>query len=180
MTEDRPAPGEEAVLQDARWRGIARYQYGLIAYPLWLLGVAGSIANGKTGSVLIVLAVFTTPIVICEWRLRKMGFLVQRDALVLVRSLNRTRIPWQEIERFELVRPHKAIDYGDRRLAVKRQQGILPRSRMPIPTLWLSARGPKRWLPPRGQTSVRWASGELTDVTAFLESQLLQHQRLAA
>jgi hypothetical protein len=176
VAEDRDTPTEGALCQDGRWPGIARVQYGMLAYPLWLLAVAGSIARGDVANVLIIVALFTSPIVICEWRLRKMGFSVQSDALILVRPLNRTRIPWEDIERFELIRPNGLIDYGDRRLAVKRRGGILPRSTMRIPTLWLSVKDTKRWFPPGGQSRLRWASGELTDIVGFLESQLERHQ----
>ncbi len=82
----------KALFQDRRWLSIARLQYGLLAYPLWLLGIGGSPSIGKLVNVLVVFGLFTVPIAICEWRLRKMGFAVEENALVLLRPLNRTRI----------------------------------------------------------------------------------------
>jgi hypothetical protein len=155
---------------------IARVQYGMIAYPLWILAVVGSISTGALSSVALAVALFTPPIAICEWRLRRMGLIVQRNAIVLVRPLNRTRIPWQEIESFELVVPPGFIDYGNRRVGVKRRHGIIPRSTMQLPTVWLSVNGEKRWPPPKGPSRLKWSGGEVADVMGFLNGQLADRQ----
>jgi hypothetical protein len=95
---------------------------------------------------------------------------------VLVRPLNQTRIPWHEIESFRLVVPPGFIDYGNRRVGVKRRQHTLPRATMAIPTVWLSARGEKRRPPLNGPTRLTCPDGEVTDIMGFLEQQLADHQ----
>ena len=170
-------PDADGVLyQDARWTWIARFQYGWIAYPLWIAGLIGSISTGVPSHVLISLALFTPPIAICEWRLRKMGLIVNSDAIVLVRPLNRTRIPWQEIESFALVSPPGWIDYGNRRIAVKRRHGVIPRFKLQIPTIWLSTKGDAHRAWPRGPSRLRWSGGEIADVLGFLNEELVEHR----
>jgi hypothetical protein len=165
----------DVLYQDARWLRIARFQYGIIAGPLWLLGLIGSISTGVPSHVALSLALFTPPIAICEWRLRKMGMIIRNNELVLVRPLNRTRIPWQQIESFTLIIPSGFIDYGARRIGVKRRHGLIPRSTMRIPTLWVSIKGEKRWPPLNGPSRLKWADGEAPDPLAFLNNQLAEH-----
>jgi hypothetical protein len=161
-----------ALYQDVRWLGSARAQYGFLAYPLLTLGLAGSISTGVPWHVGLALALFGPPILICEWRLRKMGFIVKRDCIVLVRPLNRTRIPWSDIDSFVLVMPGGWLDYGNRRVGIKRHRGRIPRVTFQVPTVWVSARPRARWVPPFGPSGLRWSGGEITDVMGFLNEQL--------
>jgi hypothetical protein len=78
-----PSASEDTVYQDARWLSCARAQYGFLAYPLLALVLAGSISTGVLWHVGVALALFGAPIVICEWRLRKMGFLPEPECIVL-------------------------------------------------------------------------------------------------
>jgi hypothetical protein len=175
MAQHSTAPNVDVLYQDKRWLGLARWQYGIFAYPFWFLGVAGSISSGRITNVLIVLAVFTPPIAICEWRLRKMGLIIRSDAILLVRPLNRTRIPWQDIEAFELIVPRGLIDYGDRRVGIRRRHGSMPRAAIRIPTVWLSIKGQHRWIGPKGPSGLKSSRGDITDVIGFLNGQLADH-----
>jgi hypothetical protein len=173
---DESRRDDDVLYQDVRWMRMGRFQYGMIAFPLWILGLVGSIGTGKLNHVVLALALFTPPIAVCEWRMRKLGLIIRRDEIVLVRPLNHTRIPWHEIESFRLVVPPGFIDYGNRRIGVKRRRHVVPRATMVIPTVWLSVRGEKRWPPPNGPSRLRSRNGEVTDVMGFLEQQLADHQ----
>lgn len=175
--DDRVDSGKGILYQDARWRRIGRVQYGMIAYPLWLLALAGSIATGALDHVVLALAIFTPPIGIYEWRLRKMGLIIRSDAIILARALNHTRIPWADIDSFRITSPPGLADYGNRRIGVKRHPHAIPRSTMVISTVWLSLNGEKRWPPLNGPSSLKWSGGEITDVIGFLDEQLTDHQR---
>lgn len=97
MADDGRPGDDDFPYQDARWMRIGRFQYGMIAYPLWILGLVGSISTGKLSHIGLALALFTPPIAVCKWRMRKLGLIIRRDEIVLVRPLNHTRIPWHEI-----------------------------------------------------------------------------------
>jgi hypothetical protein len=66
---------------------------------------------------------------------------------------------------------------GNRRVATKRHRhGIIPRSRMQIPTLWITA--PTKWpfSPFNGPITLKTSTGErIPDVMGFLNDQLLAH-----
>ena len=68
------------------------------------------------------------------------GYLIWK-VIELIRPLNRTPIGWDEIDRFELITSPGLVDRGSRRVAIKRRRhGIIPRSQMQIPTLWITDR----------------------------------------
>jgi hypothetical protein len=164
---------EDALIRDSRWPGLGRVLYGVFAYPVLIAGLVGSISTGVLSSVVVVLAVLGTPILICEWRLRMMGFILESDCIVLVRPINRTRIPWSDIDSFAFVMPGGWIDYGNRRVGIRRQHGRMPRAVVKIPTVWVSARERASWVFPRGAAGLKWAGGEITDVMGFLNEQLV-------
>jgi hypothetical protein len=174
-----PPHGEDTLYQDVRWRSIARYQYGLFASPLLILGLVGSISTGVLSNVLVALALLGTLILICEWRLRKMGFILKPDCIVLVRALNHTRIPWSDVDSFELVMPSGSIDWRNRRVGIKRHRGRIPRATFKIPTVWMSAGPRARWVPPIGPSGLRWSGGDITDVLGFLNGQLAARRNAA-
>jgi len=162
--------------QDARWPRIARVSYGFFAFPLWIVGLVGSISTGVASHVVLALALFTPPIAICEWRMRKMGLVITSEGIELVRPLNRTRIAWHEIDSFKLFTPPGFMDYGYRRIGVsRRRHGIIPRVLLRIPTVWITV--DTRWPPwMRGPSNLKWAGGEVTDVLEFLNDQLETHR----
>jgi hypothetical protein len=161
--------------QDARFITIGRFQYGFFAYPLLILALIGSVSTGVAWHVGLALLLFASPITICEWRMRKMGFQITGETIELIRPLNRTRIGWNEIERFDLIIPPGPVEYGNRRVAVKRRawHGHVPRSRMPIPTLWITVPARFPWSPFRHPTELKTSTGErIPDVVGFLNDQL--------
>lgn len=166
-----------ALYQDAHWSFYGRALYGFIAYPLLLLSLIGSISTGVPGNVALALAIFAPAIAICEWRMRKMGFVITDEGIVLVRALNRTRIRWREIECFELLMSRGWVDYGTRRVGVKRRRHRIPRQAMAVPTISINTQERRpRWLfPPQG-LKLKWSGGEITDVMGFLNEQLAKHQ----
>jgi hypothetical protein len=173
---------DSALYQDARFSTIGRFQYGFIAYPLLILGLVGSISTGVVWHVGLALLLFVPLIGICEWRIKRMGFRISDEAIELIRPLNRTRIRWDEIERFDLIVPPGFVDYGyrgvgNRRVGIKRRRrGFIPRSRMQIPTLWIT--GPAKWpfSPLKGPSALTTSTGErITDVMGFLDDQLASH-----
>jgi hypothetical protein len=170
---------KHAVLyQDANWSFYGRWQYGFIVFPLLLLGLIGSISTGVPAHVALVLAIFTPVIVACEWRMRKMGLVISDDGIELVRPLNRTRIAWSEIEGFKLRMSTGLVDYGTRRVAVKRRRHHVPHQALPVPTVLINTQEHRpRWLfPPQG---LKWSGGKITDVMGFLNEQLAEHQPTA-
>jgi hypothetical protein len=42
MASDGGREPDDVLYQDARWMRMARVQYGMVAYPLWILGLAAS------------------------------------------------------------------------------------------------------------------------------------------
>ena len=160
---------EGVLCQDVRWRKLGRVQYGAIAFPLLALSLVSTLSTGVPSRVLFVLALFAPVILACEWRLPKMGFIIEPDCIVLVRALNRTRIRWDEIDSFRPIAAGGFIDYDNRRIGVKRaRRGIVPRATLAIPTVWLSL-SPKRFYGPPG---LRWPGGETTDPLGFLNEEL--------
>jgi hypothetical protein len=163
--------------QDARFSRIGRVQYGVFAYPLFILGLVGSISTGVVWHVGLALLLFAPPIAICEWRIKRMGFQITDETIELIRPLNRTRIRWDAIDRFDLVTPPGLFDSGNRRVGIKRRShGFLPRSRMQIPTLWITASA--RWplSPFKEPTALKASTGErIPDVMGFLNDQLVAH-----
>jgi hypothetical protein len=167
------SPEEDTLYQDVRWPRIGRFQYGVIAYPLLTAALVGSLSTGVPWHVALALGLFGPPIGLCEWRLRTMGILITPDCVVLVRPLNRTPIPWSEIDAFTPVSPPGWVDHGTRRVGVKRRRnGIVPRTTMTIPTVWMSLKPNRRWPPPFGPAGLKWSGGEITDVMGFLNEQL--------
>ncbi len=174
----RSSSTEESVIyQDARFTRIGRFQYGLVAYPLMMLGLVGSISTGVAWHVGFALAVFVPPIAICEWRITRMGFRITDEGIELIRPLNRTRIRWDDIDQFELVTSPGRVDHGNRRVAIKRRRhGIIPRSRMQIPTLWITAGSEGSFSPLKGPTALKASTGEnIPDVMGFLNEELNAH-----
>jgi hypothetical protein len=145
-----------------------------MVYPLLILALAGSISTGILWHVGLALLLFGPPIAICEWRITRMGFRITDEAIELVRPLNRTRIGWDDIERFDLIAPPGLVDYGNRRIAIKRRRhGFIPRSRMQIPTVWITAATRPRFWPLGGPNAVTASTGErVADVIGFLKDQL--------
>jgi hypothetical protein len=169
MTSDLP-DGRDVLYQDARWPGTARLIYGVLIAPFWVFLVAellGARHRGTSeGAIALVLAFLSLLAAVCEWRARKMGILITEDDLILIRALNRTRIPWSEIEDFSPV-PYGL--WGEARLRVKRRGRL--RSKIAVPTLILT---PSRswwtwWFQP---ARLRCVSGEVDDPTAFLRGRL--------
>lgn len=162
--------GRHVLYQDARWPGTARLIYGVFIAPFWVFLAAellGARPSGTSeGTIALWLAFFSLLAAVCEWRARKMGIVVTEDELILVRALNRTRIPWSEIEDF---RPAPYGLWGEARLRVKRRGRL--RAKIAIPTLVLT---PSRswwtwWFQP---ARLRCVSGEVDDPTAFLRGRL--------
>lgn len=171
------SPEESVLYQDARFTRIGRFQYGLVAYPFVMLGLVGSISTGVAWHVGLALVVSVPPIAICEWRITRMGFRITDETIELIRPLNRTRIRWDEIDQFELIASPGLVDRGSRRVAIKRRRhGIIPRSRMQIPTLWITDRTEGPFSPLNGPTALKTSNGEnIPDVMAFLNEQLDTH-----
>ena len=177
MSVPRTSGQGSALYQDARFSRIGRFQYGFFAYPLLILGLIGSIATGVVGHVGLALLLFALPIAICEWRIKRMGFRITDETIELIRPLNRTRIRWDEIDRFDLITPPELVDYGNRRVGIKRRSHrLMPRSRIQIPTLWITA--PAKWpfSPFKEPTALKTSTGErIPDVMGFLNDQLVAH-----
>jgi hypothetical protein len=109
-----------------------------------------------------------------------MGLVLRPDCIVLIRPLNRTRIAWSDIDSFALIMPRGWIDYGNRRVGVKRHRsGLIPHTTLSIPTVWVAARQRSRWVAPFGACGLRSAGGEITDVMGFLSEQLRAHRNVA-
>jgi hypothetical protein len=101
-----------------------------------------------------------------------MGFILQRDYIVLVRALSTTRIPWSEIESIALVAPGGWIDYGNARVAVKRSGNrLIPRAMIKLPTVWVSSRPRARCVPPFEPSGLVCSGGEVADVIGFLNDE---------
>jgi hypothetical protein len=133
--------------------------------------------TGVPSNVGLVVGLFAVPIAVCEWRLRKMGFLLKRDCIVLIRALNSTRIPWREIDSFALVAPGGWIDYDNRRVGVKRHRNrLIAPVTIKLPTVWVSCRPRGRWVPPFGPSGLKWSGGEIADVIGLLNDQLAAHR----
>jgi hypothetical protein len=164
-----PKPLQDPVLyQDARWSR-SRWSFRFFTYPFWLLGVVRSISSGLVWHVLEILALFTPPIVIGEWRMKRMGFRLTDEGIELVRPVHRTRIRWEEIERFDLIR-----DSGSRVGIKRRRHGRRPRIWMPIPTLRITE--PMNSAGAQGPNGLKTSTGErIADVMGFLNDQLAAH-----
>lgn len=151
---------ENGVLyQEARWPWIARLYSCPLLCPLWVAAVV-AVGLGR-GLVVAGIAVLTTALV--EWRARNMGVILTAHELVLVRALNRTGIPWTDIEGFDLI---EYGTWGEQRLRVKRRGRVGP-VQPAIPTLFVTpTRSHLRWWfqPAR----LRWRGGEIDDPVAFL------------
>jgi hypothetical protein len=161
-TSDRPTHTD--LIRGTDWPPRARFLYGFFAYPLTALIVGGSLFRGNPAvTELALIAVCLLIILICEWRLRRMGFRVDPGGIELVRALNTTRVAWGQIECF------RAIErgwYGSRYVFVKRRGVHLD---LPVPTVALLR---SAWPLRRPEPGLRWSGGGTDDSVGFLQRQL--------
>ena len=95
------------------------------------------------------------------------------SADVLVSGDDDLLAAWDEVDRFDLVAPPGYIDYGKRRVAITRRCGRIPRTRMQIPTVWVSIAGPNRFPPFNRPSALKSSTDEtIPDVMGFLTQQL--------
>jgi hypothetical protein len=167
-----PEVREQRVLyQDARWPLRGRLLFGFL-YPVLLAAVVGSLLKGNSvGTEVIVVAVFSVPIVACEWRARRMGFTITPEGIELIRALNRTFVPWDRVDRFVLRKTPGAVDHGQRTVWIQRSKGGL----LPLPTLYVTPSS-SRWFSWMGPAGLKWNGGRTDDTIAFLDQALGEHQ----
>ena len=155
--------------------GEGRLFYGLL-YPIGIVVVvAGALAGDSIGTLVILAAGFGVPVALCEWRARRMGFMVSEDGIELIRALNRSFVPWARVSQFVLRKPAGAVDYGQRVVWIERtKNGLVPAGLLPVPTLYVTPEASRvfRWM---GSGGVKWDGGRATETAAFLD-QLLAAQ----
>jgi hypothetical protein len=164
-------PETEVLYQDARWPWSGRILYGVFLYLLWILGVASSLTTGSPRDVLLVVAILSLPIVVCEWRMRKMGLVITDEGIELVRALHRTPVPWDHIDGFVARKVVGLVDYGERKLWVARTRGRM----IPVPTVVLTPEK-SRWRWWFSRPRLKWSGGEIGDVMGFLYDELAMHR----
>jgi hypothetical protein len=158
--------------QDARWPTSARIFYGSLLAIVAIPSLVHARLSGISPTAALYTAlVVAVPAAVCEWRARRMGIVVGAEGLVLVRALNRTFVPWEDIERFE--RRDYGI-WGEARLCIKRDRRTF--SKFDVPTLVLT---PTRshwtwWFQPARLRSQR---GDVVDPVGFLEEKLADARR---
>jgi hypothetical protein len=157
------SPRQRNLVQGAMWRSQGRLLYGVFAYPLFVGGMAASFWQPNSlATELLLLIGLSFPIVLGEWRVRRMGFRVSDEGIELVRALNCNRVQWAEIESFVAV---GRGFYGNQQIWLRRRG----RGKLPLPTVHLHK---NTWPLPNGGSGLVWAGGRAADAFGFLEGQL--------
>jgi hypothetical protein len=160
-------PRHEDLIQDARWRWGGRAIYGFFVYPAFLGAMTASLWQPNSlATECGLFAGFALPIVLGEWRVRRMGFRVCDEGMELVRALNCSKVRWEDIDGFTAIR--RGI-YGNRKVWLTRRG----RGKLPVPTVFVMK---VTWPLPKGEPGLRWPGGGTNDALDFLERQLAMHK----